>query len=165
MLLQVRQIEIWGDLGRYGEIRGGTGDRVLLQVKQIETTATLMASIRSACAESCPVVLSQYDALLRSPQLSLSTLERVEFDALGAMLDLEGSFVASRAEAVRSAQRERRNLHLPYLPISPHISQSRSALLEWRNPELLFRYYDDNRQDERMALTRRWRVEGRSGSL
>ena len=33
----------------------------------------------------------------------------------------------------------------------------RSALREWRNPELLFRYLDDNREDERMAaLILRW---------
>jgi len=65
-------------------------------VKQIETTATLLASIRQSCADACPLVLDEYDALLRSSALCLNRLERVEFDALGALFDLDGDFVAER---------------------------------------------------------------------
>ena len=47
---------------------------------------------------------------------SSQRLEALEFDAMGAMLGLDGALVASRADAVRR------------------------AMSEWRNPELLFRY-------------------------
>jgi len=109
------------------------GDQMLLQVKQVETTATLLASIRNSCAEACPLVLQEYDALLRSSSLSLSQLQRVEFDALGALFELDGDTVANRSEEVLN------------------------TLLEWRNPELLFRYYEDNRGDDRLGpLIARW---------
>ena len=109
------------------------GVGMLLQVKQIETTATLLASIRSSCADACPVVLEEYDTLLRSTELNRRRLERIEFDALGALLDLDGDVVAEKSETVLS------------------------TLLHWRNPELLFRYYEDNRLDERMSpLIVRW---------
>ena len=60
-------------------------------------------------------------------------LERLEFDALGALLGVDGDFVLARANIVRK------------------------AMSEWRNPELLFRYLDDNRHDARMyELITRW---------
>ena len=109
------------------------GDSLLLQVKEVLTTTTLLASIQSSCAESCPAVLDEYEELMASPSLTLARLERLEFEALGALLGLKGAFVASNAETVRK------------------------AMSEWRNPELLFRYLDDNRDDERMyALIIRW---------
>ena len=40
--------------------------RLLLQVKEVETTTTLLSSIRSSCAESCPLVLQEYDELMLS---------------------------------------------------------------------------------------------------
>ncbi len=112
---------------------GSSGEALLLRVKSVESTTTLLSSIRASCADSCPEVLYQYEELMRSPHLSLPRLEQLEFRALGALLGLDGSFVEERADAVRS------------------------ALSEWRNPELLFRYLDDNRHDERMApLITRW---------
>ena len=114
-----------------------TGEELLTTVKQVQTTSTLLGSIRATCAESCDVelqlVLGDYARLMRSPELTLWRLEELEYDALGALLGLEGSYVAARGETVRM------------------------AISEWRNPELLFRYLDANRDDEQMRpLIVRW---------
>lgn len=106
---------------------------LLLQVKEITTTTTLLASIKATCAESCPLVLADYEVLMKSPELTIGGLEDLEFEALGALLDVDGDVVRSNAPTVRR------------------------ALAEWRNPELLFRYLDDNREDpEMVALITRW---------
>jgi len=120
-------------LYRSEKVESTLGDKLLLQVKEVETTTTLLSSIRSSCAESCPLVLQEYDELMLSEALTLDRLERLEFDALGALLGLESEYVQDHAETVRVAMRE------------------------WRNPELLFRYLDDNRHDQRMyELILRW---------
>jgi len=109
------------------------GEELLLQVKEVETTCSLLASIRSSCADACPAVLEEYDRLMVSPTLSLQRLEELEFEALAGLLEVEGELVKANAPTVRA------------------------ALSEWRNPELLFRYLDDNRSDPRMeALIKRW---------
>ena len=78
-------------------------------------------------------MVASYDELMASPELTLEQLEQLEFDALGALLDVDGEMVRERGATVRR------------------------ALSEWRNPELLFRYLDDNRHDERMyQLITRW---------
>ena len=65
--------------------------------------------------------------------MSLRTLEHLWQEAMGSLLMLDASFVEQRKETVRR------------------------AMQEWRNPELLFRYLDDNRDDPRMeALITRW---------
>ena len=46
-------------------------------MKEVETTCTLLASIRSSCGDFCPEVLADYDNLMRSPSLSLQALEQV----------------------------------------------------------------------------------------
>ena len=105
------------------------GDMLLLQVKEVETTTTLLASIQS----SFPQTVEEYQTLLLAPELTLSGLEHLEFDALGVLLGLDGDFVRSRGDTVRR------------------------ALSEWRNPELLFRYLEDNQADARMhELITRW---------
>lgn len=114
-----------------------TGDQLLLTVKQVETTCTLLASIRSTCEELCPIELleaiGEYEACMQDISLTLPQLEALEYDALGALLGVDGALVAERGETVRS------------------------SISEWRNPELLFRYLDANRQDARMhALITRW---------
>ena len=109
------------------------GSELLLQVKEVETTTTLLSSIQSSCAESCPEVIEDYNSVMRSPELTLQELERLEFDALGALLGLDGEYVMERAGSVRK------------------------SLSEWRNPELLFRYLEDNKDDEEMyELIKRW---------
>ena len=120
-------------LYRSTHVAAQRGDTLLLQVKEVETTTTLLSSIRSSCAESCPEVLLEYDQAMLDPALSLERLERLEFEALSALLGLPSATVMDNAETVRIAMRE------------------------WRNPELLFRYLDDNRHDERMyGLILRW---------
>ena len=57
----------------------------------------------------------------------LLTLEALSFEALGGLLGVPSDQVKQNGARVRA------------------------ALLEWRNPELLFRYLDDNRQDPRMV--------------
>ena len=114
-----------------------TGEELLTTVKQVQTTSTLLGSIRATCAESGDVelqaVLGDYARLMRSPELTLGRLEELEYDALGALLGLDGPAVAARGETVRK------------------------AISEWRNPELLFRYLDANRDDEQMRpLIVRW---------
>ena len=114
-----------------------TGEELLTTVKQVQTTSTLLGSIRATCAESCGVelqlVLGDYARLMRSPELTLRRLEALEYDALGALLGLDGPAVAARGETVRK------------------------AISEWRNPELLFRFLDANRADEQMRpLIVRW---------
>ena len=105
------------------------GDMLLLQVKEVETTTTLLASIQS----SFPQTVEEYQSLLLAPELTLAGLEHLEFDALGTLLGLDGDFVRSRGDTVRR------------------------ALSEWRNPELLFRYLEDNQDDKRMyELITRW---------
>ena len=70
---------------------------------------------------------------MAAPELTFEQLEALEFEALGAILGIEGAVVAANAMPVRR------------------------ALAEWRNPELLFRYLDDNREDARMVtLITRW---------
>lgn len=70
---------------------------------------------------------------MASPGLTLERLEQLQWDALGALLDVDPDLVNERAETVRVAMRS------------------------WRNPELLFRYLDDNRNDRRMNdLILRW---------
>jgi len=129
-LLQLLYCEEHFNVGPEGALRG---DRLLLQVKEVETATTLLANVQASCAESCPTVVEQYEELLLAPELTLGRLEQLEYDALAALLSLEPSFVAERSATVRQ------------------------ALAEWRNPELLFRYLEDNRHDERMlALITRW---------
>jgi len=101
---------------------------LILEVKEVAMTTTLLASIKAACEDECPIVLDEYEEALAHQGFTLEDLERIEFEALGALLDLEGSFVAARAERVHR------------------------AMAEWRNPELLFRYLDANRHDEKMSL-------------
>lgn len=114
-------------------VQESRGSELLLQVKEVETTTTLLSSIKSSCADACPEVLMEYDELMGSTFLTLSRLETLEFDALGALLGVDSQIVRARAETVRKAMRE------------------------WRNPELLFRYLDDNRHDKRMYdLILRW---------
>jgi len=120
-------------LYRSEHIEASRGDKLLLQVKEVETTTTLLSSIRLSCTESCAEVLHEYDELMSSTSLTLDRLELLEFDALGALLGLDSTFVMEHGETVRK------------------------ALREWRNPELLFRYLDDNRHDNRMyKLITRW---------
>ena len=69
-------------LYRSEHVAAHRGDALLLEVKEVETTATLLASIRAECAESCPMVVGEYDELMRSPALTLERLERLEFEAL-----------------------------------------------------------------------------------
>ena len=52
------------------------GDELLLQVKEVETTTTLLASIRSSCADSCPEVLAAYDEAMASTDLTLQVRGR-----------------------------------------------------------------------------------------
>uniref|UniRef100_A0A7S4EV14 Uncharacterized protein n=2 Tax=Chrysotila carterae TaxID=13221 RepID=A0A7S4EV14_CHRCT len=109
------------------------GSDLLLQAKKIEATSSLLSTIRSSCADACPTVVFEYEDGLSVPGLTLERLEEMEFEALGALLDLDMEAVAKNADHVRN------------------------TIAEWRNPELLFRYLDDNRQDPRMeALIIRW---------
>lgn len=113
------------------------GPELLVTVKQLETTSTLLGSIRATCADSCELalqdVLADHARLMKSPELTLARLEKLEYDALGALLGVDGAAVAARGRTVRR------------------------AISEWRNPELLFRYLDANSADERMRpLIVRW---------
>ena len=57
----------------------------------------------------------------------------MQHEALAELLDLDVGYVAARNSSIRK------------------------AFSEWRNPELLFRYLDDNRDDAQMAaLIKRW---------
>lgn len=111
-------------------------DDMLLRIKQVETTVTLLNTMRDSCSgfgAACPLVVNDYEKMMTSSSLSLDQLESLELDALSELLDLDHEFVHSRASSVRA------------------------AMAEWRSPELLFRYLNDNRQDERMAaLIKRW---------
>ena len=109
-------------------------EELLLEVKEVEMCSTLLASIRSSCADSvCPIVLGDYEAGLASPDLSFEDLDAFEYEALASLLGLEAGFVKERGDTVRR------------------------TMAEWRNPELLFRYLDDNRNDAKMLqLVTRW---------
>ena len=62
------------------------GEELLLMVKEIETTTTLLASIQSSCGESCPAFINEYKQALVDPTLTLERLEELEFEALGALV-------------------------------------------------------------------------------
>lgn len=108
------------------------GGALLFSVKEVETTATLLASIASSCAATggaTPTelaVVERFEDAMFSQSLTLGAFEALQYDALGALLELDGSFVRARAHLVRR------------------------ALEEWRRPELLFRYLEDNREDPEM---------------
>ena len=61
-------------------------------------------------------MLGDYARLMRSTELTLARLEALEYDALGALLGLEGAQVAARGKTVRSKAIS------PHLPKSSHIS-------------------------------------------
>ena len=73
---------------------------------------------------------------------------------MGELLGLDYGFVASRAARVQQASPYPSPLLAPrcrlcYIPLQ--------AFSEWRSPELLFRYLDDNRHDAKMReLIARW---------
>ena len=70
---------------------------------------------------------------MASPCLALPELQTLQHEALAELLGLELGFVAARHAAIAE------------------------AFGEWRSPELLFRYLDDNRGDAKMAaLITRW---------
>lgn len=118
------------------ESQSSSPETLLLRVKEVETTVTLLSSMRDSCSgygAACPLVVGEYEALMTSPGLTLEKLEALEFDALSDLLGVDREFVEARSGAVRT------------------------SLAEWRAPELLFRYLNDNRDDERMsALIKRW---------
>ena len=109
------------------------GDQLLLEVKEVVATSTLLASIRDSCADACPTVLNDYLMALRSPSLTLERIEELELESIASLLDVDTELVIEREETVRA------------------------AMSEWRNPELLFRYLDANRNDAKMyPLIKRW---------
>ena len=117
------------------------GPELLRALRQTETTATLLSAIRSACEERSeveagappPRVVARYSQLVASPGLGLTELQTLQHEALAELLDLEVGFVAARHAAIAA------------------------AFGEWRRPELLFRYLDDNRGDAKAAaLISRW---------
>ena len=130
------------------------GAELLRAVREVETTATLLSTIGRAREvrgeveeeeEVCggvaaaaplpppPRVVARYAQLVASPGLELIGLRSLLHEALAELLDLEVGFVAAHHAAVAK------------------------AFAEWRRPELLFRWLDDNRADAKAApLIRRW---------
>ena len=77
--------------------------------------------------------MAKYQRFIMSEELTLLQMRKLQYEALGELLNVEYDIVASRGASVRK------------------------ALAEWRNPELLFRYLDDNRSNAKMReLITRW---------
>ena len=111
------------------------GGELLRAVRETETTVTLLSTIRSAYEgrAEAPALVAKYKRLILCEELTLRQMQTLQYEALGELLGLDYDIVASRGASVRE------------------------ALAEWRNPELLFRYLDDNRGDAKMReLITRW---------
>ena len=116
-------------------------------MREVETTVTLLSTIRTSCeerqaaaagssdaaSEDVPRVVERYTKLIASPTLEIRDLQTLQYEALAELLDLDYPFVASRHAYIAK------------------------AFAEWSHPELLFRYLNDNRNDPQMApLIKRW---------
>ena len=123
------------------------GMELLRVVREVETTVTLLSTIRTSCeerqaaaagssdaaSEDVPRVVERYTKLIASPTLEIRDLQTLQYEALAELLDLDYPFVASRHAYIAK------------------------AFAEWSHPELLFRYLNDNRNDPQMApLIKRW---------
>ena len=79
----------------HGQDEYAAGGELLLEVKECVTTTTLLASIRTSCQEAPPAsmvsVLRDMGEVMVSSSLTHERLEQLEFDALGALLDLDGA--------------------------------------------------------------------------
>jgi len=128
---------------------GLSGAEELIKLtKIVEAHTTLMQSLRDATAAglwsdqmqaTVQTLLVEYDAMIaaaaaaRLPALPFSQVEAAGFGALAVLLE----------SPVESLEKRREEVH--------------TAMLEWRNPELLFRYYQDNLADPEMApIVNRW---------
>jgi len=142
------------DVGRLvgsmvGLARAGVrGEALLGEVKCIEAQSTLLQSLRDASAaglysgdvhEQVRSLLVRHDAVLaaaatlRLRAIPPSLVERGAHTALGVLLGSPADRITERAAEVNA------------------------AMLRWRNPELLFRYCEDNLADEEMApIVQRW---------
>eukprot|EP00964_Phaeocystis_antarctica_P008819 scaffold4790_cov35-Phaeocystis_antarctica.AAC.1 len=121
------------------------GVELLRAVREMETTVTLLSTLRAQSEgreESEKLTLvAKYQRLIMSEELTLLQMRKLQYEALGELLNVEYDIVASRGASVRKALAEWR---------SPELLFSLS-------PELLFRYLDDNRGDAQMAaLITRW---------
>ena len=79
------------------------GDQLLLEVKEVVATSTLLASIRDSCADACPTVLNDYLMALRSPSLTLERIEELELESIASLLDVDTELVIEREETVTAA--------------------------------------------------------------
>ena len=94
-------------------------------MKEVETTCTLLSSIKATCGDGlCPLVVAEFDEAMTSPTLTLGQLERLEFAALAALLRVEEEEVSARAASVRKAMSEWRNpeARLTYRTISASLT-------------------------------------------
>ena len=100
---------------------------------QVTLLSTLRAQSEGREESEKLTLVAKYQRLIMSEELTLLQMRKLQYEALGELLNVEYDIVASRGASVRK------------------------ALAEWRNPELLFRYLDDNRSNAKMReLITRW---------